>query len=149
MVLTYAASRLGCRLLHCHFDDDICTTVQAPLSSSGKQRLANHSIISPLCSKQQTADGQILFNFEAMQLRGKAKAAWLLRAVTLKTASGKHAVQRQSTKWQASLKPALLLWIQADLLELQLDELKELLRLKENKQTETEEKAKLLEKQVQ
>ena len=30
-----AAFRLACRSPHCHFDDDICTTAQAPLAAEG------------------------------------------------------------------------------------------------------------------
>ena len=45
--MAYAAFRLACRLPHCRFDDDICTTAQAPLAAegwrSGKQRHANRS----------------------------------------------------------------------------------------------------------
>ena len=81
-----AAFRLACRSPHCCFDDDICTTAQAPLAAegwpSGKQRLANRSITLPLCPLRQIADGWILFNSGVM--RPKAKAAWLLRAATLK-----------------------------------------------------------------
>ena len=32
---SYAAFRLTCRLPHCRFDDDICTTAQAPLAAEG------------------------------------------------------------------------------------------------------------------
>ena len=43
-----AAFRLACRLPHCCFDGDICTTVQAPLATegrpSGKQHLAIKSV---------------------------------------------------------------------------------------------------------
>ena len=31
----YAGFRLTCRLPHCRFDDDICTTAQAPLAAEG------------------------------------------------------------------------------------------------------------------
>ena len=34
-IQTYAAFRLTCRLPHCRFDDDICTTAQAPLAAEG------------------------------------------------------------------------------------------------------------------
>ena len=50
---SYAGFRLTCRLPHCRFDDDICTTAQASLAAegwpSGKQRQANRSITLPLC----------------------------------------------------------------------------------------------------
>ena len=84
-----AAFRLACPSPHCHFDDDIYTTAQAPLAAEGrpssKQHHANQSITSPLVqsSRLQTVD----FNLEAMPLDEKAKAqkvAWSLRAVTLK-----------------------------------------------------------------
>ena len=52
---------------------------------SGKQRLANNrSITLPLCPPWQLADSWILFNSGAMPLGDKAKAAWPLRAATLK-----------------------------------------------------------------
>ena len=85
---TYAAFRLACHSTHCRFDDDICTTAQAPLAAegwpSGKQRLANRSITLPLCPPRQITDSWILFNSGAMPLGDKAKAAWPLRAATLK-----------------------------------------------------------------
>ena len=34
-VVTNAGFRLTCRLPHCRFDDDICTTAQAPLAAEG------------------------------------------------------------------------------------------------------------------
>ena len=84
----YAGFRLTCRLPHCRFDDDICTTAQAPLAAegwpSGKQRQANRSITLPLCPPRQIADSWILFNSGAMPLGDKAKAALPLRAATLK-----------------------------------------------------------------
>ena len=104
----YAAFRLICRLPHCRFDDDICTTAQAPLAAegwpSGKQRQANRSITLPLCPPRQIADSWILFNLGAMPLSDKAKAALPLRAATLKQ---KAMITRQSGERQASLKPAL------------------------------------------
>ena len=86
---TYAAFRLACRLPHCHFDDDICTTAQAPLATegwpSGKQRHANRSITLPLCPPRQIDDSWILFNSGAMLLGAKAKLPVMpLRAATLK-----------------------------------------------------------------
>ena len=87
-VKTNAGFRLACRSPHCRFDDDICSTAQAPLAAegwpSGKQRLANRSITLPLCPPRQTTDGWILFNSGVMPLGEKAKVAWLLRAATLK-----------------------------------------------------------------
>ena len=84
----YAGFRLTCRLPHCRFDDDICSTAQAPLAAegwpSGKQRQANRSIILPLCPPRQIADSWILCNSGAMPLGDKAKAALPLRAATLK-----------------------------------------------------------------
>ena len=84
----YAGFRLTCRLLHCRFDDDICSTAQAPLAAegwpSGKQLHANRSITLPLCPPRQIADSWILFNSGAMPLDDKAKAALPLRAATLK-----------------------------------------------------------------
>ena len=83
-----AAFRLACRSPHCHFDGDFCTTAQTPFAAegrpSGKQRLANKKITLSLCPPRQTADSWILFNSGAMPLSDKAKAAWLLRAATLK-----------------------------------------------------------------
>ena len=85
---TNAGFRLTCRLPHCRFDDDICSTAQALLAAegwpSGKQRQANRSIILPLCPPRQIADSWILFNSGAIAARWKAKAAWPLRAATLK-----------------------------------------------------------------
>ena len=84
----YAGFRLTCRLPHCRFDDDICSTAQAPLAAegwpSGKQCQANRSITLPLCPPRQIADSWILFNSGAMPLGDKAKAALPLRAATLK-----------------------------------------------------------------
>ena len=84
----YAAFRLACRSQHYRFDDDICTTAQAPLAAegwpSGKQQLANRLITLPLCPPRQIAESWILFNSGAMPLSDKAKAAWPLRAATLK-----------------------------------------------------------------
>ena len=84
----YAGFRLTCRLPHCRFDDDICSTAQAPLAAagwpSGKQRQANRSITLPLCPPRQIADSWILFNSGAMPLGDKAKAALPRRAATLK-----------------------------------------------------------------
>ena len=81
--LCNAAFRLASR-----FDGDFCTTAQAPLAAeerpSGKQRQANQSITSPLCPQRQIADSWLLFNFRAMPRGEKAKAAWPLRAATLK-----------------------------------------------------------------
>ena len=85
---TNAGFRLTCRLPHCRFDDDICSTAQAPLAAegwpSGKQRQANRSITLPLCPPRQIADSWILFNLGAIAARWKAKAALPLRAATLK-----------------------------------------------------------------
>ena len=85
---TNAGFRLTCRLPHCRFDDDICSTAQAPLAAegwpSGKQRQANRSITLPLCPPRQIADSWILFNSGAMPLGDKAKAALPLWAATLK-----------------------------------------------------------------
>ena len=85
---SYAAFRLACRLPHCRFDGDFCTTAQAPLAAegwpSGKQRHANRLITLPLCPPRQIADSWILFNSGAMPLGDKAKATWPLRAATLK-----------------------------------------------------------------
>ena len=84
----YAGFRLTCRLPHCRFDDDICSTAQAPHAAegwpSGKQRQANRSITLPLCPPRQIADSWILCNSGAMPLGDKAKAALPLRAATLK-----------------------------------------------------------------
>ena len=86
----YAGFRLTCGLPHCRFDDDICSTAQAPLAlaaegwPSSKQRQANRSITLPLCPPRQIADSWILFNSGAMPLGDKAKAALPLRAATLK-----------------------------------------------------------------
>ena len=106
-----AGFRLTCRLPHCRFDDDICSTAQAPLAAegwpSGRQRQANRSITLPLCPPRQIVDGWILFNSGAMPLGDKAKAALPLRAATLKQEA---MITRHSGKWQASLKPALILW---------------------------------------
>ena len=87
--VTNAGFRLACRLPHCRFDDDICSTAyKAPLAAeewpSGKQRLANISITLPLCPSWQIADSLILFNSGAMPLSDKAKVAWPLRATILK-----------------------------------------------------------------
>ena len=83
-----AGFRLTCRLPHCRFDDDICSTAQASLAAegwpSGKQRQANRSITLPLCPPRQIADSWILFNSGAIAARWKAKAALPLRAATLK-----------------------------------------------------------------
>ena len=88
MWLINAGFRLTCRLPHCRFDDDICSTAQAPLAAegwpSGKQRQANRSITLPLCPPRQIADSWIWFNSGAMPLGDKAKAALPLRAATLK-----------------------------------------------------------------
>ena len=84
----YAGFRLTCRLPHCRFDDDICSTAQAPLAAegwpSGKQRQTNRSITLPLCPPRQIADSWIVFNSGAFAARWKAKAALPLRAATLK-----------------------------------------------------------------
>ena len=102
-----AAFRLACRSPHCLLDD-ICTTAQAPLAvegwPSGKQRLANRSITLPLCPPRQIAESWILFNSGAMPLGNEAKAAWTLRAATLKQQA---MITRRSGERQASLKPAL------------------------------------------
>ena len=83
-----AGFRITCRLPHCCFDDDICTTAQAPLAAegwpSGKQRQANRSITLPLCRPRQIADSWSLFNSRAIAAWWKAKAALPLRAATLK-----------------------------------------------------------------
>ena len=96
---SHAAFRLACRSRHCRFDDDICTTAQAPLAGkgwpSGKQRLANRSTTLSLCPPQQIADSWILFNSGAMPLGDKAKAALPLRAATLKQQA---VITRRSSK---------------------------------------------------
>ena len=88
MYIINAGFRLTCRLPHCRFDDDICSTAQAPLAAEGwpsdKQRQANGSITLPLCPPRQIADSWILFNSGAMPLGDKAKAALPLGAATLK-----------------------------------------------------------------
>ena len=88
LYMLYAAFRLACRSPHCLFVGDFCTIAQAPLATegrpSGKQHQANQSITSPLCSKRQTADRWLLFNFRAMSRGEKTKAVWPLRAATLK-----------------------------------------------------------------
>ena len=86
--LINAGFRLTCRLSHCRFEEDICTTAQAPLAAegwpSGKQRQANRSITLPLCPLRQIADSWLLFNLGAIAAGWKAKAALPLRAATLK-----------------------------------------------------------------
>ena len=85
---TYAAFRLACRSPLCRFDDDTSSTAQASRAAegwpSGKERLANRSIILPLCPPRQIADSWILFNSGPMPLGDKAKASLPLRAATLK-----------------------------------------------------------------
>ena len=85
---SYAGFRLTCRLPHCRFGDDICSTAQAPLAAegwpSGKQRQANRSITLPLCPSRQIADSWILCNSGAIAAWWKAIAALPLRAATLK-----------------------------------------------------------------
>ena len=71
---------------------------------SGKQRHASRLITLPLCPSRQIADSWILFNLGAMPL-DDAKAAWPLRAATLKQQA---MITRQSGEQQASLKPALV-----------------------------------------
>ena len=86
-----AAFRLACRLPHCHYDD-ICWTAQVPLAAegwlSGKQRIVNILITLPPwplpTGTAVIAYSWLQFNSEAMLLADKAKAAWLLRAVTFK-----------------------------------------------------------------
>ena len=83
---TNATFRLACRSPHCRFDGDFCSTAQAPLAAeerpSSGQRQANQSITSPLCPQRQTVD--FYSTWTAMSLGGKAKAAWPIRAATLK-----------------------------------------------------------------
>ena len=83
-----AAFRLACCSPHCRFDDDICTTAQAPLAAegwrSGKQCLTNRSTTLPLCPPWQIANSLFLFNSMAMPLGDQAKVVWPLRAATLK-----------------------------------------------------------------
>ena len=74
---TYAAFRLTCRLPHCRFDDDICTTAQAPLAAegwpSGKQRQAASSqLIDNLAALPTAADRRQL---NSIQL-GSDAARW-------------------------------------------------------------------------
>ena len=94
-----------CRSRYCCFDGDFCKTAQAPLAAakgrpSGKQRLANKSIIPPLYPQRQTADSSL-----EMPFGDKTKAAWPLRAETLKLQA---MIKRRSGKRQASLKLALI-----------------------------------------
>ena len=106
---TIAGSRLACRLPHCRFDDDdICSTVQAPLAAegwpSGKRCLANRSITLSLCPPWQTADSWILFNSGAMSVKKpKQRACWELQLWNSKRWS-----RGVAAKQQASLKPAYL-----------------------------------------
>ena len=64
-------------LPHCGFDDDICSTVQAPLAAegwpSGKRRLANKSTTLPLCPPWQIVYSWLQFNPGAMPLGDKSK----------------------------------------------------------------------------
>ena len=74
---SYAAFRLTCRLPHCRFDDDICTTAQAPLAAegwpSGKQRQAASSqLIDNLAALPTAADRRQL---NSIQL-GSDAARW-------------------------------------------------------------------------
>ena len=103
----YAAFRLVCRSRYCCFDGDFCKTAQAPLAAakgrpSGKQRLANKSIIPPLYPQWQTADSSQTLE---MPFGDKTKAVWPLRAETLKVQA---MIKRRSGKRQASLKLALI-----------------------------------------
>ena len=107
-----AAFRLVCRSPqrpHCRFDGDICSTAQGPLAAeerpSSKQRPANQSISSPLCSQWQIADSWLLFNFGAMPSGEKAKAAWPLRAATLKR-------QTVIRRWSGDAASGRLVWNQ-------------------------------------
>ena len=104
-----AGFRLTCRLPHCRFDDDICSTVQAPLAAegwpSGKQHQANRSITLPLCPPRQIADSWILFNSGAMPLCDKAKAALPLGAATLKQ-------QAMITRHSGKVASGKLVWNQ-------------------------------------
>ena len=114
-----AGFRLTCRLPHCRFDDDICSTAQAPLAAeewpSGKQRQANRSITLPLCPPRQIADSWILFNSGAMPLGDKAKAALPLRAATLKQQAmiTRHSGKAASNKlvWSQHNTSNVHLWL--------------------------------------
>ena len=113
--------RLPCRINTCcfsdylaahRFDGNFCTTAQAPLTveegPSGEQHQAYQSITLPFCPKRQTADSWLVLNLRAMSLSGKAKAAWLLRAATLKRQA---VIRRWSgnavSGWLASLNKLL------------------------------------------
>ena len=73
------------KALHCRFDADICTTEQAPLAPNEDQAVSSVLQIDrqphrfPHSGRSSTA-----FNLRAMSLGEKAKAAWSLRALTLK-----------------------------------------------------------------
>ena len=85
-----ACFRLAYRFPHCHFDDDICSTAQAPLAAegwpSGKQRLANRSITLLLCPLWQTADSWILFNSGVMI----SQSSMVAESCNSETASDDH-----------------------------------------------------------
>ena len=77
---------------------------------SGKQRLANKSIILPLCPQWQIAQSLIHFSSGAMLLGNKPKGGNAAQGCNHETASGNHRAKRQSSTQQTSMTP--LCWFQ-------------------------------------
>ena len=73
-----AAFKLASHLPHCHFDDNVCTTVQAPLATevrpNDKYAVSNQSITSLLCPNHPV-DYYLTWKGCRSALGDKAKAA--------------------------------------------------------------------------
>ena len=117
--LCNAGFRLTCRLPHCRFDDDICSTAQAPLAAEGwpssKQRQANRSITLPLCrgfahrGRSQTVEFYSTRERCRSVIKPKRRCRWELQLWNSKRWSRGIAAKARRGKWQASLKPRSLL----------------------------------------
>ena len=75
---------------------------------SGKQCKANWSITLPLCTKQQTADSWFLFELESDAAWWKCNSAMAAESWNFEIASSDHAMLRQCSEQQASLKSVLI-----------------------------------------
>ena len=109
--LIYTAFRLASRSLHCCFDGDICSTAQAPVLARGKakqqavscQWIDNLAILAQAQSdRRQTVDFYSTWKWCGSV---KAKAAWLLRPVTLKR-------QALITRGSGNVASSKLVWHQ-------------------------------------
>ena len=95
-----AGFRLTCRLPHCRFDDDICSTAQASLaaegSPSGKQRQANYRSITLLTAADRKQLNSIQLWSDCRSVKSQSGVAAEPESCNSETASDDHAAKRRA-----------------------------------------------------